>query len=496
MNENEINNEIDNAFNFIIKGFGNFFRGAFLGIKKLKELPFLIGFLISFLITILTVLFKLKIKTKILTEAHSIFVYYLIYYLLLIMPIIYLNIISKFNNNNNKSEELFKKVDFKNKDGSYPYLVKKQMIQKGDGKIINYLFSSSLNLDIWKGRKADIETALNCTIIKIEQGKKKTLVNIEAIPGSVRVDDFIPWYDEFIDNEDGVLVIGKNELGVIKIDLNKTPHILSAGQTGSGKSVILRCLLWQLILKEARVYMLDFKGGVEFGLDYEKYGEVITEKERALEVFKMLTEENKKRLDLFRAARVKNLHEYNTKENKNLCRIGVFIDELAELMDKTGVDKEEKEQLDQIQKELSTLARLSRATGINLFLGVQRPDAKIITGQIKNNVPVRICGRFADGAASEIVLNNRMATNLPEIKGRFLFQAGSETIQFQGYYFDDDKNLKNIDTTPGEMLIENQDEEEEPKIKNDMVAAEKKEQQEFKEEKKIKEDNKKFDFKF
>ena len=294
MNENEINNEIDNAFNFIIKGFGNFFRGAFLGIKKLKELPFLIGFLISFLITILTVLFKLKIKTKILTEAHSIFVYYLIYYLLLIMPIIYLNIISKFNNNNNKSEELFKKVDFKNKDGSYPYLVKKQMIQKGDGKIINYLFSSSLNLDIWKGRKADIETALNCTIIKIEQGKKKTLVNIEAIPGSVRVDDFIPWYDEFIDNEDGVLVIGKNELGVIKIDLNKTPHILSAGQTGSGKSVILRCLLWQLILKEARVYMLDFKGGVEFGLDYEKYGEVITEKERALEVFKMLTEENKK----------------------------------------------------------------------------------------------------------------------------------------------------------------------------------------------------------
>lgn len=450
MDENQLNREVEDALNTIFKIIGNFFKGAFLGIRKLKKLPFFIGFLVSIVITALTVFFKLKIK--LLLQMQSMILYYIVYYALIIMPVIYLNLISKIGGNNS-SEEAFKKVNFMNKDGTYPYLVKKKTLAKGDGKIINYIFSSSLNLDIWKGRKADIETALNCTIIKIEQGRKKTLVNIEAIPGNVRVDEFIPWKDEFLINGDGVVAVGKNQLGVIKIDLNKTPHVLSAGETGSGKSVILRCILWQLISKGCRVYMMDFKGGVEFGLDYEKYGEVITEKERALEILQMLTEENRKRLDVFRAARVKNLYEYNSKNNTNLCRIGVFVDELAELMDKTGVDKEEKELLEQIQKEVSSLARLSRATGINLVIGIQRPDAKVITGQIKNNVPVRICGRFADAAASEIVLNNRLATNLPEIKGRFLYKAGAETFEFQAYYFDDDKNLKNIDIDQGSMLI-------------------------------------------
>ncbi|MFT8352892.1 FtsK/SpoIIIE domain-containing protein, partial [Clostridium saccharoperbutylacetonicum] len=434
-----------------------------------------------------TVIFKNEVKNIMLSNVtHSIFLYYIGYYLILIAPIIYLNLISKFDNECN-IEEAFSKVEFRNKDGSYPYLVKKVRIKRGEGETEKYIFSSSLNLDIWKNRKKDIETALNCTILKIEQGKKKTLVNIEAIPGNVKVDEFIPWKDEYIIDGDGLLVVGKNQLGYIRIDLNKTPHILSAGETGSGKSVILRCLLWQLIKKSCRVYMIDFKGGVEFGLDYEKYGEVITDKERALEVLKTLTKENKIRLKLFRESRVKNLYEYNKKENSNLCRIGVFIDELAELMDKTGVDKEEKDLLDQIQKEISTLARLSRATGINLFFGIQRPDAKVITGQIKNNVPVRICGRFADATASEIVLNNRMATSLPEIKGRFLYKSGAETIEFQAFYFDDEKHLKDIDIVQGEMLIERKKQ----KIKDPEIIEEKNIKESIKEnEKEIVNENK------
>lgn len=110
-------------------------------------------------------------------------------------------------------------------------------------------------------------------------------------------------------------------------------------------------------------------------------------------------------------------------------------------MDKTGVDDEKKEKLTKIEGYLSTLARLSRATGINLLIATQRPDAKVITGQIKNNVPVRICGRFADAKASEIVLSNTKAKDLDPIKGRFLFKLGADTIEFQAYYFDDDKHF-------------------------------------------------------
>ena len=68
------------------------------------------------------------------------------------------------------------------------------------------------------------------------------------------------------------------------------------------------------------------------------------------------------------------------------------------------------------------------ATGINRFLGVQRPDANVLTCQIKNNIPIRICGRFADTSASEIILNSTAAINLRDIKGRFLYLQGNELI--------------------------------------------------------------------
>lgn len=118
------------------------------------------------------------------------------------------------------------------------------------------------------------------------------------------------------------------------------------------------------------------------------------------------------RLQLFRQYRAKNIAEYNEKTDSRLCRIGVFCDEIAEMMDTTGVPKKEREIYEKIKGLLSTLARLSRSTGINMIMGVQRPDANVLTGQIKNNIPVRICGRFADKAASEIVLNTTAAINL------------------------------------------------------------------------------------
>ena len=80
--------------------------------------------------------------------------------------------------------------------------------------------------------------------------------------------------------------------------------------------------------------------------------------------------------------------------------------------------------MQQLNGCLSSLARLSRATGINLCVGVQRPDANVLTGQIKNNIPVRICGRFADKPASEIVLGTTDAVFLPDIKRSVFIQAG------------------------------------------------------------------------
>lgn len=450
----DFDRKIDAAANKAINKFGiflnNFFKGVFYGAKNLKDRKFLIGFIITILLMVGALIFKRKILS-----IESFVWRYFIYFGLLISPLLYLKSISGVGMK--QAEELIRRLEqykFYGVDGELPVFLG----QTTDDFGMEVLkFQAAIPLKKWKASREDLESLFNKTIVSINQDISKDRVVLRTIPGTVEIPEKIDWNDEYIKEDDGVVVVGKNALGEISFDLNKTPHVLSAGETGSGKSVILRAMLWQLLNKGCIAYMIDFKGGVEFGKAYEKFGQVITDKEVALQVLTMLTKENKKRLDLFRELEVKNLKEYNQKTKSNLCRVAVVIDELAELLDKTGVSKEEKEVLEAIEKELSTLARLSRATGINLLLGVQRPDAKVITGQIKTNVPVRICGRFADNSASEIVLSNTKAKDLKDIKGRFLIKVGADTEEFQAYYFDDEKHLKDIKRNVGSLLIETEE---------------------------------------
>ncbi len=338
--------------------------------------------------------------------------------------------------------------------------------EEKEGDITIYSFHSNIPLDDWRTKQKNIELMLDCNILKIDNAlSTKKVVKLRTVPASKIIPLYADWKDSYLSDKDFEIIIGENMLEQIKFNFNSTPHALVAGETGSGKSVILRLILRQAVLKVAKIYMIDFKGGVEFGIRYERYGEVITERQRALKVLKDLTRENEARLKLFRTMDVKNLAQYNKRAEKSgwkkLCRIVVFCDEVAEMMDKSGLAKPEKKIFEEIEKEISTLARLSRATGINLVLGMQRPDAKVLPGQIKNNIPVRISGRFADKPASEIVLSNGRATELPEVKGRFLFKVGADTQEFQAYNFDDDKMLTDVESVKGGMLTQKSDDEDE-----------------------------------
>ena len=121
---------------------------------------------------------------------------------------------------------------------------------------------------------------------------------------------------------------------------------------------------------------------------------------------------------------------------------GVFLQphELAELLDTTGLSPREKEPIKKIQNQLSSLARLGRAFGIHLILATQRPDANIISGQIKNNISYKICGR-ADQVLSQIILDNTDAsTYIPsDSKGLFLNQDGT---LFKAYLFDETTDIQ------------------------------------------------------
>ena len=118
-------------------------------------------------------------------------------------------------------------------------------------------------------------------------------------------------------------------------------------------------------------------------------------------------------------------------------RLIFACDEVAEVLDKTGMDKAQSARISQIESRLATIARLGRAFGIHLILATQRPDAQLIPGQIRNNLDCRICGR-AERVLSELVLDSAAAAEqIPkDARGRFLLYDGTV---FQAYWLDEGK---------------------------------------------------------
>lgn len=444
-----IESGLDSLFSFAGKGL----RTAWIGAKGLRSPPKWIAFVVCIIVCAAALFARQRIWAlqELFGKPFGIFPKLLLMALLFSLPLLYLVALGALQKDVKSAE--FERIGFLNKDGTPPTLDYTREEKHVLRNIRIYGYSSYIPLDRWRKEKDNLEVALNRSIRSIRQGKDKRTVELSTVSSETKMPERVPWKDDFIQSEDGRLCIGEDLMGPVTFNLNSTPHAIVAGETGSGKSVILRAILWQMVNQGAKIYMIDFKGGVEFGPRFEEYGEVVTNRARALAVFQMLVAENAARLALFRENEVKKLPEYNEKYGEKLCRIGVFIDEIAEMLDKSGVDGEEKELIGQLEGCLSTLARLSRATGINLIIGVQRPDAKILTGQIKNNVPVRICGRFADRAPSEIVLGNTMAMELPDVKGRFLYRMGNEMTEFQAFLFDDDKHLRSVEVEQGELLI-------------------------------------------
>lgn len=221
------------------------------------------------------------------------------------------------------------------------------------------------------------------------------------------------------------------------VNLAHIPHILLGGSTGSGKSVLLKLLLMQSLRKGAEVYISDFKGGVDFSEVWHKRCHMCFTEETLLNTLDRLTAELEQRKARLAETGCANLDIYNTATGENLSRLIFACDEVAEVLDKTGRSKEDKELLSKIENRLATIARLGRAFGIHLILATQRPDANIIPGQIKNNLDFRVCGR-ADNVLSQIILDNTSAAELipKDARGRFVLSDGTV---FQGYLFNEEQ---------------------------------------------------------
>ena len=322
-----------------------------------------------------------------------------------------------------------------NHAGMAPALLRKRRDRDNPRVTVWEFQNQSIPLTAWEDKRASIEAALDISIVKMTYGKGKSRVLVYAVPALVDLPNVLHWQDKYLSPESFVLVLGESLLGPVTVNLANIPHILLGGSTGSGKSVLLKLLLMQALHKGAEVYIADFKGGVDFPKVWHKKCRMCFNEQDLLYTLNQLVAVLEYRKGRLAETGCKDLDAYNEVTGEGLPRLVFACDEVAEMLDRTGRSKEDKELLAQIENRLATLARLGRAFGIHLILATQRPDANVIPGQIKNNLDFRVCGR-ADDTLSGIILGNNSADDqIPkDARGRFILQDGTV---FQGYLFDE-----------------------------------------------------------
>ena len=225
-------------------------------------------------------------------------------------------------------------------------------------------------------------------------------------------------------------------------DLAKMPHLLVAGQTGSGKSVFIAVLAACLAMNnhpdDVRIVMIDVKMVelIRFNGLPHLLGRVETDVQRILGVLRWLVNEMEHRYKLLESHRARDLGTYNRKVKARLPRIVVIIDELADLMMSAP---------EQVEVNLVRLAQKARAVGIHLVVATQRPSTDVVTGLIKANFPARLAFAVASGIDSRVILDSVGAEALLG-KGDLLFldpQVGNP-VRAQGVWITDNEIEKII----------------------------------------------------
>lgn len=331
-------------------------------------------------------------------------------------------------------ENCLKAISFYDKLGNTPLLLSKTKEGKAD---VYEFYSNTLSIFEYKKRCSDIETALNLHIVDFELGQDFQHVFMRTVPTKDDFDKTLLWNNNLISPDDFVINLGESQLDTVSLNLNVTHHILLGGSTGSGKTVLLKLILMQCIRKNADVYIADFKGGVDYPNYWQEYCKMQFTVEQFSRTLTDILEILEDRERILREEHCTDIIKYNKIHSDNpMKRIIVACDEVAEVLDKTGLEKESKANIAKLESMLSRIARLGRCAGLSVILSTQRPDSEVLKGQIKSNIDFRICGR-ADKVLSQIILDNTDgAEKIPKDKqGVFLTNTG---VLFKAYYLSDD----------------------------------------------------------
>ena len=295
--------------------------------------------------------------------------------------------------------------------------------------------------------------------------KKRAIVSFSSMVES----------DEFRESDAGIpVILGKDISGGNQvIDLTRTPHLLIAGATGSGKSVCVNSLIGSILYSRApvdvKMIMVDPKI-----VELKLYNDiphlltpVITEPKRALQALQWCLCEMERRYSLLDSQGVRDMNSYNRRvrdrrlATERLPYIVVVVDEFADLMATSGKE---------LEGIVARLAAMSRAVGIHLVLATQRPSVDVITGLIKANFPSRIAFMVAGKTDSRIIIDAMGAEKLLG-RGDMLFTSAWDPFpsRMQGAFLAEEevermaeyvKGLGEPEYIDDEMFFDDEDDDE------------------------------------
>ena len=268
--------------------------------------------------------------------------------------------------------------------------------------------------------------------------------------------------DEKTNSKKLLVALGKDIKGETKFcEINKTPHLLVAGSTGSGKSVCIHCILASILMRtkpdEVKLMLVDPKK-VELSM-YNGVPHllrpVVTDPKKASVALQLVVQEMEHRYDVFEHESVKNIDSYNEKvekENKKRSEedqvkkmpyIVVIVDELADLMMVAGKE---------VEDSIMRITQMARAAGIHLIIATQRPSTDVITGLIKANIPSRIAFAVASSIDSRTILDMMGAEKLLG-RGDMLYlpQGDNSPTRIQGAWICEEEIHRIIDYVCGQQ---------------------------------------------
>lgn len=315
-------------------------------------------------------------------------------------------------------------------------------------------FTDLLNPDV--AQNLSIAIGRECRFLNVSAGDGLWL-QVELLGGIASVPRHFAWRNDN-DPHCAVELLPKTEPWRVAVGMGSNrkfhyedprtwPHAIVAGMTGGGKSVWLRqflaTLIGRLTPQQLQLVLIDLKGGLEFGRDFEGLPhlrtDVVFDRESVGPALADIVAEKERRWTMFRAAGNNSITSWNAANPaRRLPYIFIIFDEIASLM--LSSDKKLKRAVEGL---IEDLAGQGRALGIHLILCTQIPSREVLSTIIRGNIPTRLC--FAmDHTGSMLTLGNQQANEIHP-GGRLVYKSGGEQVVLQGPFISEEQLKRAID---------------------------------------------------